>query len=120
MIEAKLDPFLNLCQYCDAQVVWADGPGDERIPFDVDPEAVHEQGNWTLTVIPTQSLGPNVRGMRAPRLQAAQPTAGQAAGMRAAGVRLYSHHALHCPDAEKWHKVKDHGRATRRTRGGRR
>lgn len=120
MIEPKLDPFLALCKHCQAQVVWADGPGDERIPFDVDPEAVHEQGNWTLTVLPAQQLGPNVRGMKAPRLQAAQPTDGQARGMRAAGVRLYSHHALHCPEADKWHKVGTHGKATRRARGGRR
>lgn len=118
MIEAKLDPFLALCKYCQAQVVWADGPGDERIPFDVDPEAVHEQGNWTLTVRQPIYL----RGMKRPdeRLQAAQPTDGQARGMRASGVRLYSHHALHCPDADKWHKIKDHGKATRRARGGRR
>lgn len=107
MIEEKLDPFLNLCRYCQAQVVWADGPGDERIPFDVDPEAVHEQGNWALTV-------------SAQTLKASQPTAGQAAGMRSAGVRLYSHHALHCPDADKWHRKGTHGAASRRARGGRR
>ena len=118
MIEARLDPFLALCRYCEAQIVWADGPGGERIPFDVNPEAVHEQGNWALT--PTRPI--SLKGMREPdlRLQASQPTAGQAAGMRAAGVRLYSHHALHCPDADKWHKVKDHGRTTRRPRGTRR
>ena len=110
MIEAKLDPFLNLCKYCQAQVVWADGPGEERIPFDVDPEAVHEQGNWALTVVQNQP----------PRLRAAQPTDGQARGMRAAGVVLYSHHALHCPDADKWHRAGQHGKATRRARGGRR
>lgn len=112
MIEAKLDPFLNLCKYCDAQVVWADGPGGARIPFDVDPEAVHEEGNYTLTVV-----GANGRDGR---LQAAQPTRGQAAGMRAAGVRLYNHHALSCPKADRWHKVKDHGSASRKARTGRR
>lgn len=118
MIEAKLDPFLALCKFCGAQVAWADGPGGERIPFDVDPGAVHEQGNWTLT--PYRPI--YRRGMREPdlKLQAVQPTAGQAAGMRASGVRLYSHHALHCPDVDKWHKIKDHGKATRRARGGRR
>lgn len=118
MIEARLDPFLDLCRYCEAQVVWADGPGGERIPFDVNPEAVHEQGNWTLTAVrPIR-----VKGMREPdlRLQAAQPTAGQAAGMRAAGVRLYSHHALHCPQADRWHRKGTHGTASRRARGGRR
>lgn len=119
MIEAKLDPFLNLCRYCQAQVVWADGPGGERIPFDADPDAVHEQGNWALTI----SQPPYPRGMKPPPdkvLKAAQPTGGQAAGMRAAGVRLYSHHALHCPAADKWHRKGDHGAATRRMRGGRR
>jgi hypothetical protein len=120
MIEARLDHFLTECKYCHAQVVWADGPGEERIPFDVDPGAVHEKGNWALTIVPAKSMGPNVRGIHAPRLTAAQPTEGQARGMQAAGVVLYSHHALHCPEADKWHKVGTHGKATRRARGGRR
>lgn len=110
VIEAKLDPLLTLCRYCEAQVFWATAPGGERIPFDVDPDAVHEQGNWAVTVLGTEK----------PQALAAQPTAGQAAGMRAAGQRLYSHHALHCPQADKWHKVGTHGKATRRARGGRR
>lgn len=109
MINAKLDRFINTCRWCDATIVWADGPGGERIPFDADPGAVSEQGNWALNA-----------NMVGDRLVAAQPTAGQASGMRSAGIVLYSHHGLHCPYSDKWGKVKDHGKPTRRARGGRR
>jgi hypothetical protein len=108
MIEARMESFLDVCRWCEAQVVWATGPAGQRIPFDADPEQVSELGNWALSVVDKV------------RLVAAQPTIGQAAGMRMAGMRLYNHHALHCPQADRWHKVKDHGSATRRARGGRR
>lgn len=118
MIEARLDPFINACRYCDATIVWADGPGSERIPFDADPVAVHEDGNWALNV----HQPPYLNDMRPPDkvLKASQPTRGQAAGMRAAGIRLYNHHALTCPQSDKWHKVKEYGKASRRARSGRR
>lgn len=118
MIEPKLDPFLALCRHCDAQIVWANGPDHQRIPFDVNPEAVHEEGNWALDLYQP----PYLREMRPPDkvLKASQPTQGQAAGMRAAGLRLYSHHALHCPRVKAWYDPRQHGPATRRARGGRR
>lgn len=108
MIDTRLDRHLTDCRWCDAKIVWADGPSGERIPFDADPTKLAELGNWALS------------GFAGDRLTATQPTVGQAAGMRAAGFVLYGHHGLHCPYSDKWVKVKDHGKPTRRARGGRR
>lgn len=118
MIESKLDPFLTLCKYCDAQIVWADGGRDMRIPFDVDPDAMKETGVWALDTYQP----PYLKGMRAPerRLEAAHVTLGQQRGMMAAGIRLYSHHAQHCSRKDDWYRVGQHGDATRRPRSGKR
>lgn len=119
MIEARLDDFLVECKYCQARVVWADGlkPG-QRIPFDVDPDAMHEIGVWSIDAYEPITL----KGMRraARRLKATHVTLGQQQGMMAAGIRLYSHHAQHCPRKDEWYRVGDHGDATRRPRGGKR
>lgn len=106
--EAKYDNVLNPCRWCDALLIWADGPGGERIPFDADPDKVHEIGYWALSLTPKGEV------------TAQMTTRGQAHGMRAAGVRLYAHHGLSCPHREKWHKVAAHGSATRKARSGRR
>lgn len=106
--EPRMYPHLNPCRWCDELVIWADGPGGERIPLTADPARAHEVGTWAVS------------GTSGDRLSAAQPTRGQAAGMVAAGVVLYSHHALTCPEREKWHKAKDYGAANRKFRSTRR
>lgn len=106
--EPRMDAHLNPCRWCEELLIWADGPGGERIPLTADPAKAHEVGTWAVS------------GASTDRLSAAQPTRGQAAGMTAAGVVLYSHHGLTCPDKEKWFKAKDHGAATRRHRTTRR
>lgn len=102
MIEPRLDPYLDLCRHCDRQIVKGNGPRGEHLMIDADPGP--EKGNLVLDIR---------RGV----LFVSPPvTAGQAAGMRTAGHRLYVDHALTCPRAGEWHKVKDHGKATRRYR----
>jgi hypothetical protein len=105
VIEPRLDDFLNMCRHCDTQVIWADDTkAGTRFPLNADMDACHEKG--------TIALAKGTDG----DLKASTPSAGQAAGMRAAGVTLYAMHALTCPKAEVWHKVGQHGKATRRVK----
>lgn len=106
MIEPRMDDHLNICRWCDGQVVWAtsgayQNPPGVRFPLDADMDASVEVGTWALTRWGNE-------------LMASQPTQGQAAGMRQSGQRLYSHHALTCRLAHEWYKAKDHGKATRK------
>lgn len=103
MIEPRMDNHLNVCRWCDRDVVWADDEkARTRFPLDADMDKSPEKGNIALS-----------RGSDG-QLKATTPSAGQAAGMRSAGVVLYVHHALTCPRKDEWFKVKDHGKATRK------
>ena len=107
MIDAKLDKHLRDCRHCDATVVWvtstggALGKAGATFPVDADPTGLVGGRNIAL------NIGPET-------VTATAVTAGQAAGMTAAGFWLYSHHALTCPKAKEWHKLGAHGVATRK------
>lgn len=97
-----MDDFLNICRWCDEKVVWADDiKARTRFPLNADMDASMEKGTIALA-----------RGA-GDKLTATTPTAGQAAGMRSAGIVLYAMHALTCPKASQWHKPGEHGKATR-------
>lgn len=106
MIEPWLDDFLNLCKWCDKQIVWATliplpkKAAPVRVCVDADPG----MDRATLAL----SRGPG--GV----LLAGIVSHGQASGMTAAGKRVYVDHALTCQYASKWHVAADHGKASRR------
>ena len=105
MKEPRLDSYLNLCRWCDLEVVWVDDDkAGTRFPVDADMDTSLETGMIALS-----------RGTDG-ELKAVTPSTGQAKGMRAMGIVLYAQHALTCPKAGEWHNVKEHGAANRRTR----
>lgn len=96
-------PFRDICRHCDAEILRAYGAKSEYLVLDAEPDPAH----GTLAI----SLG------TAGKVLEGRPvTVGQAVGMRRAGLPLYADHGLTCPRAAEWHKVKTHGKATRRLR----
>lgn len=83
----EVDRRAKRCDYCrKARIVWAEDIDGNRLPLDADP---HPEGNFTLFTEGSD-------------LMAGKLTAGQAAGMREAGIGTYRRHALSCPESQRW------------------
>lgn len=99
-VEARMDAHIQVCKWCEADILYAAGANGVRLRLDADPAKALSKGNLAVT-------------KRGSELAASLVTAGQAAGMLAAGQVLYTDHALTCPKAAEWHTAKTHGKSVR-------
>ncbi|AOE43995.1 hypothetical protein SEA_DELIAN_55 [Gordonia phage Delian] len=97
---------LKRCRGCSALIFFAVTRDGRSIPVDHKPRP---DGN--LAIAPLQD------GEKAPRATVIRP--GQAAGMRAAGVPVFSPHWASCPEADSFRR-RARARGARQKKGGRR
>lgn len=74
----------GVCEHCDAELLWLTAAADKRMPVNAAPDP--DRGNVVRSGPVAGVLG-----------------ASQAAAARAAGTRLWLHHTVTCPHADRWH-----------------